>query len=88
MKVAVSVHEAPALLDEHSRDGACEIHLVEVNDACGSFLCRLFLQPTGGGCQVQLDTLGAAEDEGQGPSLRVAQAASTVLIGVRRPEPA
>ena len=88
MEVAVSVHEAPVLAGEPSENGVCEVHLVEVHDACGSFLCQLFLQPTRGGCQVQLDTLEAAEDEGQGPSLRVARAASTVLVGVRRPEPA
>jgi hypothetical protein len=72
--VAVSVHEEPA-----------EVHLVEVRDSCGSFLCRLFLQPMRGGCHVQVDTVDASEDADRGASLRVAQAASTVLIGVRRP---
>jgi hypothetical protein len=65
-------------------DGACEVHLVEVHDARGGSLCRLFLQPTRSGCQVQVD----ASPDGEGTSLEVAQAASTVLIGVRRPGPA
>ena len=88
MDVAVSVHEAPVLKDDPSEDGVCEVHLVEVHDSRGSFLCRLFLQPMRGGCHVQLDTAGAPEDDGRPTSLRVAQAASTVLIGVRRPSPA
>ncbi len=86
MNVAVSVHEAPVLQGELSKDGVCEVHLVQVHDACGSLLCRLFLQPTKGGCQVQIDTAQGGED--RGTSLRVVQAASTVLIGIRRPNPA
>jgi hypothetical protein len=74
MDVAVSVHEAPA-----------EVHLVEVRDSRGSFLCRLFLQPVRGGCHVQVDALEASDEGERGVSLRVAQAATTVLIGVRRP---
>jgi hypothetical protein len=46
MDVAVSVQEAPD-----------EVHLVEVRDSRGSFLCRLFLQPMRGGCHVQVDAL-------------------------------
>jgi hypothetical protein len=88
MEVAHSVHEAPVLAGAPSEDGACKVHLVEVHDTGGSLLCRLFLQPIRGGCHVQLETLGAPEDNGQGTSLRVAQTASTVLIGVRRPIPA
>jgi hypothetical protein len=72
MDVAVSVQEAPD-----------EVHLVEVRDSRGSFLCRLFLQPMGGGCHVQVDTLESSDEGAGGASLRVAQAANTVLIGVR-----
>jgi hypothetical protein len=85
MDVAVSVHDAPV---DPSGEKVGEVHLVEVHDSRGGFLCRLFLQPLRGGCQVQLDALGDSGDDGERPSLSVVEAATTVLIGVRRRGPA
>ncbi len=86
MNVAVSVHEAPPFGAESPEDEGREVHLVEVHDAWGSFLCRVFLQPAEGGCHVQVDTEPAPEDEVQAASLRIASMPNAVLVGVRAPE--
>jgi len=68
---------AVSLTEARCRGGE-EVHLVEVQDGEERLLCRLFLQPTDEGCQVQLDS-----PEETLP-LRVFPTDSCVLVGVRR----
>mgnify|MGYP001143249198 CR=1 FL=1 len=60
------------------QDGT-EVHVIDVHGTAHDLLCRLFVQPTEQGCQVQVESSGAR--------LRVAALEDLVLVGVRTVTP-